>query len=176
MGKLLLESLYFMLPAYIANMAPVIFSFIPFGNFPLDHGKSYRGKRFLGDHKTYRGLFSGVIVGMLVILAQWAVSTQEFFGEISLIPYDLWPLSRLLLFGFLISFGALAGDAIKSFFKRRIGVAPGKNWIPFDQLDFVIGALLAASILFVPPLPHIAVIIIVSPFLHALVNRLTHRL
>lgn len=30
---------------------------------------------------------------------------------------------------------------MKSFFKRRTGVPPGGSWIPADQLDFVIGAL-----------------------------------
>jgi CDP-2,3-bis-(O-geranylgeranyl)-sn-glycerol synthase len=25
--------------------------------------------------------------------------------------------------------------------KRRVGIAPGKPWIPWDQLDFVLGAL-----------------------------------
>jgi hypothetical protein len=32
-------------------------------------------------------------------------------------------------------------DSVKSFVKRRVGIAPGAPWIPFDQLDFVIGAL-----------------------------------
>jgi CDP-2,3-bis-(O-geranylgeranyl)-sn-glycerol synthase len=30
---------------------------------------------------------------------------------------------------------------VKSFFKRRLGIAPGKPWIPADQLDYVVGAL-----------------------------------
>lgn len=33
----------------------------------------------------------------------------------------------------------MGGDAAKSFFKRRVHVPPGKPWVPFDQLDFVIG-------------------------------------
>lgn len=32
-------------------------------------------------------------------------------------------------------------DSVKSFVKRRVGIAPGEPGIPFDQLDFVIGAL-----------------------------------
>ena len=35
----------------------------------------------------------------------------------------------------------MAGDSMKSLVKRRIGIAPGKPWIPWDQLDFVLGAL-----------------------------------
>jgi CDP-2,3-bis-(O-geranylgeranyl)-sn-glycerol synthase len=41
----------------------------------------------------------------------------------------------------------MSGDAIKSFFKRRIGIAPGRPWVPADQLDFVIGALIPLSLL-----------------------------
>ena len=35
----------------------------------------------------------------------------------------------------------MAGDSAKSFLKRRVGIPPGESWILFDQLDFVIGAL-----------------------------------
>ena len=31
--------------------------------------------------------------------------------------------------------------------KRRIGIVPGARWIPADQLDFVIGALIPVSII-----------------------------
>ena len=50
------------------------------------------------------------------------------------------------ILGFLLGFGALAGDAIKSFFKRALNIAPGKPWFPFDQLDSVLGALLSAAL------------------------------
>lgn len=39
----------------------------------------------------------------------------------------------------------MAGDSLKSFVKRRVGIAPGKPWIPFDQVDFAIGALVLTS-------------------------------
>jgi CDP-2,3-bis-(O-geranylgeranyl)-sn-glycerol synthase len=52
---------------------------------------------------------------------------------------------RWLSLGFLLGLGAMAGDAAKSFFKRRLGIAPGHPWIPFDQIDFQIGALLLAG-------------------------------
>jgi CDP-2,3-bis-(O-geranylgeranyl)-sn-glycerol synthase len=44
------------------------------------------------------------------------------------------------------------GDAIKSFFKRRLAIAPGATWLGFDQLDFVVGAYLLVSIVHPPPL------------------------
>jgi CDP-2,3-bis-(O-geranylgeranyl)-sn-glycerol synthase len=47
------------------------------------------------------------------------------------------------LVGPLFGLGALGGDAIKSFFKRQLGVSPGKSWFPYDQLDYVIGGAVA---------------------------------
>jgi CDP-2,3-bis-(O-geranylgeranyl)-sn-glycerol synthase len=40
--------------------------------------------------------------------------------------------------------GAMSGDAVKSFFKRRVGIAAGRPWVPADQLDFIVGAMLFA--------------------------------
>ena len=46
-----------------------------------------------------------------------------------------------ILFGLLSSAGALTGDALRSFFKRQRGMAPGKSWFPFDQIDYVLGGV-----------------------------------
>ena len=43
--------------------------------------------------------------------------------------------------GLRFGIGAMAGDAVKSFFKRRADVPSGERWFPFDQIDFVVGAL-----------------------------------
>ena len=39
----------------------------------------------------------------------------------------------------------MTGDAVKSFFKRRVGVPPGGRWIPADEIDFIIGAMVLGS-------------------------------
>src|SRR5206468_5773804 len=46
------------------------------------------------------------------------------------------------LMGPLFGIGALGGDAVESFYKRRRGVPSGKKWLPFDQLDYIAGTLL----------------------------------
>jgi CDP-2,3-bis-(O-geranylgeranyl)-sn-glycerol synthase len=51
-----------------------------------------------------------------------------------------------------MAFGALAGDAVKSFFKRQIGIAPGHRWLGPDQLDFIVGACAFLALVYVPPL------------------------
>lgn len=40
---------------------------------------------------------------------------------------------------------AMLGDAAKSFVKRRIGIAPGRPWVPADQLDFILAGLVVLS-------------------------------
>jgi CDP-2,3-bis-(O-geranylgeranyl)-sn-glycerol synthase len=67
----------------------------------------------------------------------------------------------VLLFGPAFAIGALGGDAIESFFKRRIGITSGKAWVPFDQLDYIIGSVLI-SLFFVilTPLQYVFIFII----------------
>lgn len=155
----LLESVIFFIPAGIGNMAPVLAAKMP-GlrtlQAPIDFGKSWRGARILGDHKTWRGLVSGIIAGGLTALV------LKWTGL-----YDPSWLSTAII-GSLLGFGALVGDSVKSFFKRRVGIASGKTWFPFDQIDYIIGGLL-----FIAPLKHlnlqqIAAILISYFLLHLL--------
>ena len=123
----LLELLYLMAPAYLANMAP------PF----LAHWKGWNrpiSPRWLGRHKTIGGVALGIVVALV---AAWTQSLIDW--QASLVPYDRWPL-----IGLALGAGALGGDILKSFFKRARGIAPGQPWIPADQLDFVLGALVFA--------------------------------
>ena len=46
-----LVGVWLMLPALIPNSAAVLFG----GGRPMDFGKSWRGKRLLGDGKTWKG-------------------------------------------------------------------------------------------------------------------------
>lgn len=128
----LIWAIWLFLPAGIANAAPVFASRLPLlkhWKAPLDAGKSYRGIRMLGNNKTWRGLIFGVIVAGLVALLQSAA-------------YEASYPSPIFIFGILLGFGALAGDAVESFFKRQKGVLAGESWFPFDQTDYIIGGLL----------------------------------
>jgi len=119
----MIQLLYLMAPAYLANMAPPFTRFWPW-NRPIS-------ERWFGTHKTVAGAASGVIVGIATAGIQHAIAWSG-----ALVRYDHWPLVGLLL-----GIGAIGGDVVKSFAKRRLGIAPGHRWIPFDQLDFVIGGL-----------------------------------
>src|SRR3989338_10836708 len=156
--ELILKSLYFFLPAYVANMAPILLRWIPFANRPVS-------KRLFGENKTWRGLLVGTLAGGLIFaLQKWA--HQQGFQELALIDYNDFSL----LLGFLLGLGALLGDLVKSYYKRKAEIAPGRPWIPFDQIDFVIGALVVGFLVYVPPIEVVLVLLVVSPVLHLLVN------
>jgi CDP-2,3-bis-(O-geranylgeranyl)-sn-glycerol synthase len=129
----ILFSIWFFLPAGIANATPVAATKIPLlkdWRAPLDFGKSFRGKRVFGANKTWRGLATGTLIGALVGV------TQSFFLNYN---GSHWNAAWL---GALMGAGALMGDALESFIKRQRGVPAGHSWFPFDQLDYIIGALL----------------------------------
>lgn len=142
--------LYFFVPAYLANMAPVVVrGHAEWLARPLDGGRTWRGRRVLGDHKTWRGLLAGVAVGALTFAAQRWLWQHGFAHRLALLDYgacDPW------LPGALLGLGAGLGDAVKSFAKRRLDIAPGASWLGFDQLDFMLGAYACVAIVFVPPL------------------------
>jgi CDP-2,3-bis-(O-geranylgeranyl)-sn-glycerol synthase len=121
----ILQLLYLMLPAYLANMAPPFTHFWRGWNRPIS-------SRWLGDHKTVVGFCAG-------LAAAWAATFVQSKAGWSggLVPYSRWPL-----IGLALGFGAMAGDSCKSLLKRLKGIPPGRPWIPMDQLDFVAGSLL----------------------------------
>jgi CDP-2,3-bis-(O-geranylgeranyl)-sn-glycerol synthase len=146
MLKEILFALWFFLPAAMANVTPILVAPIP-GlhklNAPMDSGRSFRGKRILGSHKTWRGLVSGVILSTVTLwLQQWAVAHYGWAQTLtSSVDYAHLPT---ILLGVLFAVGALGGDALESFFKRQRGTPPGQGWFPWDQLDYIIGASLAS--------------------------------
>ncbi|MGE0823786.1 MAG: CDP-archaeol synthase [Candidatus Binatia bacterium] len=145
----ILQILYFFIPAYVGNMAPVLVrNWFAVLAQPIDGGRTLWGRPLLGDHKTWRGLLSGTITGILAYEGQRWAYMCGVAHELALVDYAAYPL----LPGFLMGLGAGVGDAIKSFCKRRLGIAPGATWLVFDQLDFVVGAYLSVSIIYAPPL------------------------
>ncbi|PIN76803.1 hypothetical protein COV17_00945 [Candidatus Woesearchaeota archaeon CG10_big_fil_rev_8_21_14_0_10_36_11] len=157
---LILKSLYFFLPAYIANMAPVLFKWVPFLNKSIH-------TRLLGKNKTWRGLIIAPLMGMLIFWLQKIAFTAGF-TQFALIDYAGFSI----LLGFLLGLGAIVGDLVESYYKRKAGIRPGEKWIPFDQLDFVIGGILFSFFAYVPKAEVVLVLVVVSPLLHIAVNHI----
>lgn len=139
----LIFALWFFLPAGVANVTPIFAAHIPIlkkFDYPCDFHRSLRGKRIFGGHKTIRGFVTGVALGTLTALMQGMI-----VSSLPVLPYMLptsYLSTNMLVLGLLLSVGALSGDMLKSFFKRRAHIAAGSTWIPFDQIDYVLGALL----------------------------------
>ena len=158
---MILEIIYYLLPAYFANMTPVFTRKILLRwSTPVDFNFKFLGKPLFGSHKTWKGLILGIIVAIIVALIQSRFKTG----------LEIYDYSSPILFGFLMGFGALFGDLVKSFAKRRIGIKSGAKWIPFDQLDFVIGALILTWPLNILSSVQITYALLISFVLHILVN------
>jgi CDP-2,3-bis-(O-geranylgeranyl)-sn-glycerol synthase len=133
------QAFWIILPAYVANAAAVLVG----GGRPIDFGKKWKdGHRVLGDGKTWRGLlvggFVGIIVGFGLSVAGKFLANGDF-AFIGLSDFGGFPIEIPIVSS--ICFGALMGDIIESFFKRRVGRKRGEDWIPFDQIDFILGVL-----------------------------------
>ena len=139
----ILGAVYFMLPAYVANLSGLAFG----GGTPVDGGKNYSdGRRIIGNGVTWKGCINGTILGTVVGIVLGIIGT--YFGDLSALTggvVDLHVYGNViggLILGFLMAFGALLGDAVGSFIKRRIGLQSGEPAPIMDQLDFVLGALI----------------------------------
>lgn len=173
-----LAGLWLMLPALVPNSAAVLFG----GGPPIDLGRSWRGKRILGDGKTWRGFFGGALtglgVGALQIIVTVMLDEQSAYGYGDL-PWALAIVTAL-------SFGAMMGDCLGSFLKRRLGVDRGRKAPVLDQYNFVFGAVLL--VLAVSPgwfIGHfwedngvwgLAAFLVVVPLLHRSVNIIGYKL
>ena len=134
--------IYFFLPAYFANMTPPLVRNAKVFDFlakPVDLGKSWRGKRIFGGHKTWRGVVCAIAVGMGTALLQWWLYQFPWATELSLLDYksvNLW------VFSLLFAGGAVAGDLAAAFVKRRLNLPPGAPFMPWDQTNYVIGSFI----------------------------------
>lgn len=163
--NILLETIWFFLPAAIANMAPVFAHHIHLWDsfaYPIDGHITLNGKRLLGDNKTIRGLVVGALAGLITGFLQYLAFSADAIQAISIFPYTSLVASTAL--GMLLGASALVGDMIKSFFKRRLNIPSGHSWIPFDQIDLALGATIATWWLGVLTIQHVIVALIVLGF------------
>lgn len=162
-----------MLPAYLANMAPVLGKkHLKSLAVPIDCGKKWKGKPVLGENKTWRGVILAVAASTIVFVVQQYLYNFNSFKTISLIDYS----AAAVWIGILLGLGAIAGDSVESFFKRRFKVKAGKPWMPFDQIDFTIGALLLTAIVYFPGWTNAIIIVLISALGHVIINHLGYYL
>jgi CDP-2,3-bis-(O-geranylgeranyl)-sn-glycerol synthase len=159
-------SIWLGLPAWIANSMPVVFG----GGMPIDRGQYFRdGRRFFGDGKTIRGFIVGVLCGTLVGLTQVALGPflRPILSQYVMITSDMDVVLLMTLpSAFLLSFGALLGDLVGSFLKRRVNIKSGNPSPVLDQLGFIIMGLIFASPILQPAPEYITILVLTTLFIH----------
>ena len=174
-GTAIVVGLWVMLPAYLPNSFAAVFG----GGRPIDGGKTMKdGRRILGDGKTWRGFFAGILLGAGIGLIEIYLLSKgfNFFGIV--LPgfsatgisgaFDLTAIVAILS----LAIGALLGDMAFSFLKRRLGLQRGQSLPLADQYDFLLGAFLLTALTSFSWLTStldgltFVVIIIMTPVLH----------
>jgi CDP-2,3-bis-(O-geranylgeranyl)-sn-glycerol synthase len=162
----------------MANPSAVLFK----GKKPMDFGKKFKdGTRVLGDGKTWKGFFGGAFSGIIIGLLQIGIA---YPFDANAWGFGSFPTSLLLIS--LLAFGAVLGDVLGSFLKRRMGRSRGEKTLGLDQYDFLIGTWILVLIFrmdwfldhFVIDLHILALltVIILTPLLHRGVNILGYKL
>ncbi len=142
-------------PAYVANMAP------PLAKSLRLPGAQPIWPRRLGTHKTYRGLIAGIGAGAV---------TGALLHWLGLGWYAAHDVAESAVIGGVIGLAAMVGDALKSAAKRAVGVQAGQPFVPWDQIDFVIGASCVMLPLGIADWSVALAALIITPVLHLLVN------
>jgi len=157
--QLLGTAIWFILPAYVANATPVVLG----GGTPIDGGRLFRdGHPIFGSGKTIRGFVAGLVAGSIVGVLQGLVAGQAYTYYVPL--------------GLLLALGALIGDLLGSFIKRRLNIPRGGAAPVLDQLGFVVFALLLASPVMLPRWEVILTIFIITPPIHLATNFVGYKL
>lgn len=165
-------AIWAMLPAYVPNNVAVLAG----GGKPIDGGRVWNDRRVLGDGKTWRGTGAGILAGMVVA---GALNLLEPGASAVLgVQLPQFPVVVALA----LAGGAMLGDILASFFKRRTGRERGASFPVVDQLDFVVVALFAVyvvapdwfSSVFTPAV--IVAVIVLTPALHVLTNGIAYAL
>jgi len=169
-------SIWLGLSAWIANATPVLGG----GGRPIDGGKVLRdGYRILGDGKSIRGFVIGVFFGTMVGVAQFIAAPylRPLLAQfVTITPEMDYVLSISIPATFLLSVGALTGDVIGSFIKRRVNVKSGDPSPFLDQLGFIIMALIFAYPLLMPGPIFVVILILTTLGIHWLSNALGYLL
>jgi len=141
-----LAVLWVLLPTYCANaMATLPRGWGP----PMDFGRVLRhdGRRVLGASKTWSGFlvagFGALPIGLLeagLILAAPP--------NLQLVPQFAPSVLAAVPVVLLLTFGAMTGDALGSFVKRRLGLGSGARTFLLDQLPFVVVPIVLGLVLY----------------------------
>ncbi|MBS3056764.1 MAG: CDP-2,3-bis-(O-geranylgeranyl)-sn-glycerol synthase [Candidatus Aenigmarchaeota archaeon] len=162
MLSVIIQAFWVIASAYAANAFPPLIR----GKIPVDGNVKFKSQPLLGRGKTIEGTIAGILFGIFI------GSLQLYFQNDVAKYVDIIPLSFTAIV--LLSAGAVFGDMIGSFIKRRIGFERGKPAILLDQLDFLIFALISVSFALHLTLPIIIFLIVITPVIHYISNLIAY--
>lgn len=158
--ELLLQSFWFIAPAYAANGFPPLMR----GRAAIDSRRMLRGNRLLGDGKTWEGLLGGIVFGVFV-------GSLQIYGQ-AYLPRELGLAEMTFPIVFLLALGTMAGDLGGSFVKRRMGMKRGERAMFLDQLGFLLMSFIFVSLVYLPGFDQMIILVVLTPVIHWLSNML----
>jgi CDP-2,3-bis-(O-geranylgeranyl)-sn-glycerol synthase len=128
--------LWVLTPIFIANATATF----PRGRGPpMDLGRVWRrdGRRILGPSKTWSGFLFGSLFALpFALLEAWLILLAP--PSLKLVPTYGPTVLAAVPVAVLLTFGAMTGDALGSFLKRRLNLSSGSRALFLDQLPFVL--------------------------------------
>jgi CDP-2,3-bis-(O-geranylgeranyl)-sn-glycerol synthase len=152
-------------PAYIANGSPPFL--IKLKKHPLDFGKKWKGERILGEGKTIEGFIFASVMGLVAGYLELLILPFFNYNNFLNIP---------LIGFFFIGVGAMVGDAIGSFIKRRMKLKRGENAGLLDMLDFIIGSFIFAYFFTQYSVWTFLIALVITPIVHRGANIIGYRI
>src|SRR5688500_1774371 len=140
---------------------------------PIDAGRTFRGRRLLGDNKTWRGLVV-MVPATSLSFALVAVLAQETAVGVMLWPV---PASADAAAGLLAGLGFMARELPNSFTKRQLSIPAGAAargpsirpvFFGADRIDSPLGMVVALSLALPIPATTWLWILLVGPAIHGL--------
>jgi CDP-2,3-bis-(O-geranylgeranyl)-sn-glycerol synthase len=155
--------IFYVAPMYFANSTAMLFG----GKTPIDFGAKFIDEKPLfGKGKTIKGTLIGIFCGSLA----GAIISILYKNETSLL------FANYFLFSVLTSTGAIIGDIVGSFIKRRIGIDSGKEAFILDQLDFIIGGIVFGLVVYSPSVLETALICAATIIIHKVSNWVAYKI
>lgn len=146
--------------------------------YPIDFKIKIQGIRLFGDNKTF-AVFMVMVPATAITFAlagMFLINHHNIF-----LSKIHWPLdiAQWAMAGILASIGFYVGELPNSFFKRRIGIAPGESpaspmlravCFVIDHTDSTLGSLLLVSLLLPTGVYLWCSMLLMTPLVHWLFN------
>jgi CDP-2,3-bis-(O-geranylgeranyl)-sn-glycerol synthase len=158
------EAIWFILPAYAANGLVTLIK----GTHPIDRNKKFfDGEPIFGPGKTIEGFIIGCFLGALIATIQMIAYNYIPWEQA---PVKLYIVNMSPILGFILGLGAMTGDLVGSFIKRRLKIERGGPAPLLDQEDFLIGALFFTFLFVNIRLEWVIILLLVTPIFHLVAN------